>query len=172
MKKIRRVEFQLTWGTKVWNSESWVCVLLHIISSYLSKALFLSINLNFKNHHYAGNYIWVLNEENTQTIYIYIYIYIYICVCVCVCVCVYVYFKMNRFTKRFIFFKELLISFLNTCLFPACCFRQRTFSNLFFTWMWHKAIWMRYQMRLELTRVGFHIQAKKKTKKKQKLVNY
>ena len=49
------------------------------------------------------------------TLYIYIYIYIYI--------------KMNRSTKRFIFFKELFILFLNTWMFPACCFHQRIFSK-------------------------------------------
>ena len=37
---------------------------------------------------------------------------------------------MNRSTKTFVFLKELIISFLHTCMFPTCCFRQKTFSNL------------------------------------------
>ena len=34
---------------------------------------------------------------------------------------------MNRSTKRFALFQELRgsISFLRTCMFPACCFCQR-----------------------------------------------
>ena len=61
------------------------------------------------------------------------------CVCVCVCVCVRVcnvfavgpkrekskYFKMNRSTNRS--FKKIFVSFLRTCMFTACCFRQRTY---------------------------------------------
>ena len=34
---------------------------------------------------------------------------------------------MNRSTKRFVFFKELFIYLLHICMFPACCFRQRTY---------------------------------------------
>ena len=34
---------------------------------------------------------------------------------------------MNRSTKRFVLFKELFISFLHKYIFPACCFRQRTY---------------------------------------------
>ena len=37
------------------------------------------------------------------------------------------YFKMNRSTKRFVFFKELFILFLHMSMFPACCFHQRTY---------------------------------------------
>ena len=75
----------------------------------------------------------------------YIYIYIYVCVCVCVCVIFCSrfkerkeYFQMSRFMKRFAFFKDLIILFSlialvraedkqQTCMFPACCFRQRTY---------------------------------------------
>ena len=39
------------------------------------------------------------------------------------------YFKMNISTKRLVSFKELSILFLHTCMFPTCCFRQRTFSR-------------------------------------------
>ena len=35
---------------------------------------------------------------------------------------------MNISTKRFLFFAiYLFISILHTCMFPACCFRQRTY---------------------------------------------
>ena len=35
---------------------------------------------------------------------------------------------MSRSTKRFVFFKIYsFILFLHTCMFPACCFRQRTY---------------------------------------------
>ena len=34
---------------------------------------------------------------------------------------------MNRSTKSFVFFKDLFISVLYTGMFPACCFRQRTY---------------------------------------------
>ena len=34
---------------------------------------------------------------------------------------------MNWSTKRFGFFKELLISLLHTCAFPGCCFLQRKY---------------------------------------------
>ena len=38
------------------------------------------------------------------------------------------YFKMNRSTKRFVFLKiYLFILFLHMCMFPACCFHQRTY---------------------------------------------
>ena len=34
---------------------------------------------------------------------------------------------MSRSTKGFVFFRiHLFILFLRTCMFPACCFRQRT----------------------------------------------
>ena len=48
------------------------------------------------------------------------------CVCVCVCVC----FKIRRSTKRIVFFLFIyfvLIYVLYMCIFPACCFRQRTY---------------------------------------------
>ena len=35
------------------------------------------------------------------------------------------YFKMNKSTKRFVFFKEIFISFLHRCMFPASYFLQR-----------------------------------------------
>ncbi len=35
---------------------------------------------------------------------------------------------MSRSMKRFVFFRiYLVILFLHTCMFPACCFRQRTY---------------------------------------------
>ena len=37
---------------------------------------------------------------------------------------------MNKSIKRFVILKKLSISFLHTCVFPACCIRQRTFGNL------------------------------------------
>ena len=41
------------------------------------------------------------------------YIYMYVCT---------LFFKMNRSMKRYVFFKTyLFISFLHTCMFPACC---------------------------------------------------
>ena len=46
-----------------------------------------------------------------------IYIYIYI----------YIYFHMNRSTEWFVFLKESFISFLHTCMFPACGFCERTY---------------------------------------------
>ena len=52
------------------------------------------------------------------------------CVCVCVCVCIgflLYMIKMNRSTKRSVIFKELFIHFLHTCMFPTCCFHQRTY---------------------------------------------
>ena len=49
-------------------------------------------------------------------VYMYIYIYIYI------------YIKMSMSTKRLVFFRVYsFISFLHTCMFPGCCFRQRTY---------------------------------------------
>ena len=47
----------------------------------------------------------------------YIYIYIYMCVCVCVCI------LMSRSTERFVFFRI----YLYMCMFPTCCFPQRTY---------------------------------------------
>ena len=36
---------------------------------------------------------------------------------------------MNRATKRFVFFRIYsFILFLHTCMFPACCFRQKTYT--------------------------------------------
>ena len=69
-------------------------------------------------------------------IYTYIYIYIYIYICKKISSFFFVegpkrekskYFKMNKSTKRFVFFKELFILFLHTCMFPACCFDQRKY---------------------------------------------
>ena len=40
------------------------------------------------------------------------------------------YFKMNRFTKRFIFFKELFMKFFHMSMFPAYCFCQKIFTYL------------------------------------------
>ena len=38
------------------------------------------------------------------------------------------FFLIGRSTKRFVFFRiYLFILFLHTCMFPACCFRQRTY---------------------------------------------
>ena len=59
-------------------------------------------------------YIYMLNG---YWLYIYICIYIY----------VYIYFKINLPTKRFVFFKELFISLLHTCMFSACCLPPRTY---------------------------------------------
>ena len=53
---------------------------------------------------------------------------------------------MNRSTKRFAFFWELLISFLHKCMFPAVVFVREH--------MWHKAMWMGHPMRLKLTLEG------------------
>ena len=41
---------------------------------------------------------------------------------------------MGRSTKRFVFFEliYLFILFLHTCMFPACCFRQRIYMALVF----------------------------------------
>ncbi len=37
-------------------------------------------------------------------------------------------FKIAKSTKRFLFFGiYVFIMFLHTCMFPACCFRQRTY---------------------------------------------
>ena len=44
--------------------------------------------------------------------------------------CIRTYFKMNRCSKRILYFWDLFIPLLHTCMFPACCFRQGTFSNL------------------------------------------
>ena len=66
-------------------------------------------------------------------IYIYIYIYTYICIYMQKCFCRRSkerknYSKMNMSTKGFVFFKIcIFISFLNTCMFAAYCFRQRTY---------------------------------------------
>ena len=40
-----------------------------------------------------------------------------------------IYIKIGGSTKRFVFFEfiHLFILFLHTCMFPACCFRQRTY---------------------------------------------
>ena len=38
------------------------------------------------------------------------------------------YFQMSRSTKKFVFLRIcLFISFLHGCIFPCCCFRQRTY---------------------------------------------
>ena len=68
-----------------------------------------------------------ITPMKTNYIYVYIlvfehfhhYIYIYI----------YIYSKIGRSTKRFVFFEfiYLLILFLHTCMFPACCFCQKTY---------------------------------------------
>ena len=66
------------------------------------------------------------------------------------------YFKMSRSTKRFVFFFRiyLFISFLYTCMFPACCFHQRTYmaegivnvgdlnSLVFAVWMVFSWLWV------------------------------
>ena len=37
---------------------------------------------------------------------------------------------MSRSTKRFVFFRiYLFILFLHMCMFPACCFRPRTYME-------------------------------------------
>ena len=35
--------------------------------------------------------------------------------------------KLTRYTKRFVIFKDYLFLFLHVRMFPACCFRQRTY---------------------------------------------
>ena len=47
----------------------------------------------------------------------------------------------------------MIISFLHTCMFPACCFRQRTFSNLQGVFLGCIAI-NGYPTRFELKHVG------------------
>ena len=74
------------------------------------------------------------------TIIIYIYIYIYMCVCVCVCMCVCIscrskerieiYLKQvgPRRDLHFLKFIHFVLTYvLYMCMFPACCFRQRTY---------------------------------------------
>ena len=42
-----------------------------------------------------------------------------------------IYFKIRRYTKRFVYFKFIyfvLTYVLYICMFPACCFRQRTYG--------------------------------------------
>ena len=41
-----------------------------------------------------------------------------------------IYFKIGRSMKRFVFFEFIhfeLTNVLYMCMFPACCFRQRTY---------------------------------------------
>ena len=82
---------------------------------------------------YASIYIYIQVH-----VCVYIYVFIYVCVCINMCVCVCVrfvgvvdpkrenskYFKMNSSTKFCIFKKWI---FLHECMFPTCCFRQRTY---------------------------------------------
>ena len=45
---------------------------------------------------------------------------------------IYIYIYIRIGTLNDLYFYELLISFLHMCMFLACYFRQRTFSNLLF----------------------------------------
>ena len=52
---------------------------------------------------------------------------------------------MNTFTKRFVFFQELFISFLHICMFVACYFRQRTYVALGFVYDATYVLWRKQQ---------------------------
>ena len=58
----------------------------------------------------------------------------------------YIYFKMNRSTKRFIFFKVLFIYFVLTHMYVSSLL-------LSLEHVWYKALLMGYSMKLELTHV-------------------
>ena len=77
-------------------------------------------------------------------IYVYIYIFIHICICIWIYIPIYIYMyggcrgkeqiriylKIRRSTRRFVFFEFIylvLAYVLYICMFPACCFRQRTY---------------------------------------------
>ena len=74
-------------------------------------------------HTHTHSYIYIY-------IYIYIYTYIYIYVYCRSKERIKIYFKIGRSTKRFVFFWFIyfdLSYLLHTYMFPACCFRQRTY---------------------------------------------
>ena len=62
----------------------------------------------------------------------------------------YVYFKIRSSTKRFVFIYNLFILFLHTC-YISVCFQLVAFVR---EHIWHKALLMRYSMRLDLTLVS------------------
>ena len=62
--------------------------------------------------------------------YTYLYLYIYLLIDKIdryLNIYTYMYFEIGRSTKRFLVFFNLFILFLHSCMFPACCFRQRTY---------------------------------------------
>ena len=101
----------------------YVCVYIYIyicvcVCKYISAYIYIYIYLFM--HTYIHMYIYVC-----VCVYIYIYIwvhvciYIYICVGVCVCVYIYIYIyiKMNRSTKRFVFFRDLFTYFFHAYIY-------------------------------------------------------
>ena len=66
---------------------------------------------------------------------------------------------MNRFSKRYVFFKtNTFLSYRRVCFQLVAFVRQHLVIYYFFVWMWYKAIWMGHPMILELTRVGWLVE--------------
>ena len=63
------------------------------------------------------------------------------------------HFKMNRSTKRFIFFQNYLFR-----SYMRACFQLVAFVRDLFAKMWHKAIWVGHLMRFELTTVDLQVE--------------